>query len=110
MNAHRAFVDRQKGIMKHVSTACLAGFADACGGCCWGGNCRGTCSFVAAAPVGSEGGQLSGGTCSLLCFAHLANPSSQPYHCPPQVPDFDPEESVYKTRWMPPAKRVGAWA
>ncbi|PRW60799.1 NADH dehydrogenase [ubiquinone] 1 alpha subcomplex subunit 13-B [Chlorella sorokiniana] len=24
-------------------------------------------------------------------------------------PDYKPGESVYKTRWMPPAKAVGAW-
>jgi NADH dehydrogenase (ubiquinone) 1 alpha subcomplex subunit 13 len=24
--------------------------------------------------------------------------------------DFDPDEPVYKTRWMPPAQAVGAWA
>jgi len=27
----------------------------------------------------------------------------------PQVSDFKVGESVYKTRWMPPAKRVGVW-
>ena len=28
---------------------------------------------------------------------------------PPQVPGYNPGESVYKTRWMPPARPVGVW-
>lgn len=44
------------------------------------------------------------GACVLTCMCDAA------LRNPVQVPDFKPEESVYKTRWMPPAKPVGAWS
>ena len=42
---------------------------------------------------------------ALLLWNSRSPPPSAPQH-----PDFKAEESVYKTRWMPPAKPVGAWA
>ena len=54
--------------------------------------------------------------CCCLVFPQTCTSghNSQPadvrlFSCSQQVPDYKAGESVYKTRWMPPAKPVGAW-
>ncbi len=44
------------------------------------------------------------GAMPAACWIHTASRPRSPLE---QVPDYKVDESVYKTRWMPPAKPVG---
>lgn len=59
---------------------------------------HGCCSCRAARWLGTGRMRLAADHTSLHARSFL-----------PQVPDYKAGESVYKTRWMPPAKPVGAW-
>ena len=121
VKAHQVFVAKQQAVMKDVSWELgrKEGSREGAAGP--------ACSFSAQLPLPPEAGPFSphpSPDCRKSCCQsqqECITPTCSPVSPPPppttpppclplQNPDYKPEESVYKTRWMPPAKPVGAWA